>query len=442
MGARFEGLDCGVAGADVTVDPETYHSAGFQRDYADVLTSALLLGGAEFPLHHLQASEYCLNDLQLDGLAEIIVSETGNAVRQAASSAYKSAYAAYRKLEQNPITTPVLYLDGPAHPSLSQILDAETAIGEAEFHRQHLADTVAPYTTAITPIFEHLFEANRHTAFQILVGMALDHGLGSGDRSVPDAPEVIDLAADMGLHVDIDYYFGNQSRLPDYAPEDMLMALGHGSALFRSFDDFDIEPGRFLRHVALYNSLNMRKDPLRYLAIHAYWATAFEMADLVGRSVETNAPLYSSSQTSLGNSSAPQSSQGDLLRVYRLFLSERGLLPAPRTIGELQKLRDDHALDSLRTVLREWVEAARDGDEFDVVNHIRRDMELASRDARRAKGIQSAGRILTYVGLPVAVADAINGSLVGLPLAAVGVAMDAASSKVLRGRAWYQLGRG
>jgi hypothetical protein len=137
--------------------------------------------------------------------------------------------------------------------------------------------------------------------------------------------------------------------------------------------------------------------------------------------------------------SAPDpASVADHFVVLRTALAEdRGALPRIRDIRHALALRQDPNLRSLRELLAEFHKSVQDGDAT-VVAIARGEVARAKRAMTRRLQWQCGLEWVTYLSLPVAIAEVLTGAppIAGTSLSVLGVTGTAMSSRTKRRNSW------
>jgi hypothetical protein len=124
--------------------------------------------------------------------------------------------------------------------------------------------------------------------------------------------------------------------------------------------------------------------------------------------------------------------------VLRTAIAEdRGALPRIRDIRHALALRQDPNLRSLRELLAEFHKSVQDGDAT-VVASARREVARATRALKRRLQWQRGLKWVTYLALPVAIAEALTGAppIAGTSLSVLGATGTAITSRTKRRNSW------
>jgi hypothetical protein len=192
----------------------------------------------------------------------------------------------------------------------------------------------------------------------------------------------------------------------------------------------------------LLNS-NSGFNPKDSIAIHSYWNAFFALLHMLRLAEDSSCPVMLPGEVAVTpNSSRSKSITPDLIRVYRVYLSESGLLPTPRTFNDVLRLREDSRLRALRRALDRWHAGyAAEQDEAELVQEIRKEITAANAVTGGLEDLAKIGSSVSYVSLPIGIAGAINGSLTALFLAPIGPAIETYRLLKLRRFGWGEFGR-
>lgn len=435
-GASAEGLAGGVEPA-----PEDFRSSPeFRQEWEDLLASIALFGPARAVLPAHMAAEVDISALIELGLAEILTLDLAPTVRRQVSATYQEAFSLCRQLEVHRVASPRRSLDAPMWTP-SDALDARLLAADADYYVQRLDEQIEPLLHALHAIFGRYVEGN----YEVMLG-ALHDFVEDAFPVVPWTADDVairtpDLFRSMGLYVrdaGLLEASGNDLRQPgiSYTPEFLTRFAELDRQLTSRAKDFASfsEMGLILRQF----------DWADFVGVHTFWRSFFELMNMLAVADATNNPLYLPGSAVLRDVPAPSPAVdiGGAVGVYRLFLAENGRMPSPTTLRQVQQLRRDPGLKSLRVVLGQWTEVARGAGDNDaaVLAAIRRDVETASKRLKRAEHLSRAGKVVSLVGLPVAVYDTLKGSALGLSLAPIGPAIDGYGARQLRKAGWVRFG--
>lgn len=418
---------------------DLYHSERFGTEYRDLLTSILLLGPAKCPLPSYISRWINIEPLLDARLVEIVAFDETAPLQQKAASLYDRAYSECRKLEYHPLTSPLIRLDDTREVGLDGILDVETTIGEYEYYLARLSDFVDPLVAGLRSIFGYYFDANARDLMSFFSGM----NEGFLSRESPSSTEPDFLFSEMELYVadglSLDRRFGRQ-ELPSYFPADLEN--------FRSLDAQLSSLGRNLQdHVDAGLQFGMRGDPERFLRVHCFWRSFFELANLLLLSEITGDPPFLPTSAIIAKSDQTQAVKkadvADRVQAFRLVLSEQGLLPNPGTFEDVLRMREDQRIRSLRRALNEWslnFDRAAEED-LAAVTELRTQVQSASEAVHRAQLATRIGTLVGCISLPLAVAEFLLGNQMGgIALAPMGPAISLYSQLKLRKASWVKLG--
>jgi hypothetical protein len=407
--------------------------------YSELLLATLIHGDACFIgqpviLHGAETSK-----LQREGLLRTDSTDYSCSQRKKLAYDYGIAHKHLRAAEVDEDTGTFVSLDRDAQrPEVSLKRRLSRAWDEAEYEASY--DAVTKFATelegSLPQVFGHYYERQMMMFFKVMSAMYGDllDGLQEifPDRLVRDA---IDLFGAMGLRLatarEIDEY--HQGRTPfSFGPSDLENLWERDEAV--------LAPSEFEDFAGAAMEFALVSDPIARLKLHAYWRTAFELLNLSHASALGKGTLFLPSTLSLNAESPLQTeTSGDLVGVYRMYLGQRTAVPKLTTIEDLLRLREDHGLDSLRTILREWLEASRQG-ELRVALKIASDIGKAEAATRRLKQWQRVSDISSIIGIPVGVAEYFTGTPVGIVLSLIGPLVSFYAMQNLKRFSWVQFG--
>ncbi len=430
-------------GVPLAVEPipsEVWAEPAFQRDWQELLAAIALYGPARIILPSHLAAEVDLQPLLEREIAEILVLDKAASVRGRISRVYEQVFTCYRKLEWMPGTTPLISLDEPL-PSQGDRLEAELLIDETKFLTDSLTKQILDPLRWLRDIFGYYIEDNEDQVRSSIAGFH--------QRVFPEDPSshlvdpgrrTIDLLRAMGLYV------RDRSQLEESGLEQK--GIGYNPSCLSEFSELDYSltsvPEGFDDQVELKLKLSTL-DRETFLTVHAFWSTFFQLVNMLQAGPEVGSPLHIPGAINV-RSLPPQEEEpemtGESLRIYRLFLSEQGKLPSPTSLHDLERLRKDPGLSSLRSMLSQWTDSACTGAASDDVlrAEIRADIAQASNNLRRSELLGRLGRLITLVSLPVAAYDAMQGTALGLGLTPIGSAIEGLSAFNAQNASWMRFG--
>jgi hypothetical protein len=135
-------------------------------------------------------------------------------------------------------------------------------------------------------------------------------------------------------------------------------------------------------------------------------------------------------------------SHREAIRCYRIFADEMGTFPAPRSLTEALRLRDDPRISSWREALHGWADRLRVGD-VQGEAEMRKCLRAAIDDLRKIVRMRDGnGGVALYLGLPLAVVDMFCAvPLVGSLLTAVSSAVEIGGRAAANKHRWMLLGQ-
>jgi len=431
-GARYEGH--GDTEWPVISEGQ-YSSVGFQAEYSDALTSLVLFGAARSCLPDYLARTVYLEDLASEELAEVIVFDDTAGLRRAIAHRYEHGYRHARELESNRASSALLWFDDKKPITPREGADAELSQGELSDCILRLFTLIDPLVQGTRDIFGYYLDQSAMVltdTYASLNSDAVDSVLRRAPWVRRSDDEHLLVFDEMGL-----------------TPRDGLTLEAKLDCTYNpnDFDDF-IEWDRLLTtpgdsfadaSMASVRMAMTERDPVRFLRVHCFWRALFALANTLVLSERTGSPLFLPSSAEIRPHPVSRySTTQDTVRIYRIVLAEKGMLPAPTSIDEVLRLREDPHLSSLQRALREWTEnqGQREGDERELVEDVRLQLESARSQIRRLDTAAKVADIVGYVALPVAIADWLSGGLAGLALTPISPAISGYREWRLRKIGW------
>jgi hypothetical protein len=378
--------------------------------------------------------------LESEDLLRIIREDPSKEVRASLAHGYKLAFDAYRELEDNVFSSPVISLDG-AHASkryrrqqYRRLLRAQTdAANGEEALRRHL-DRVVPL---MADVFTTHLNDNVNFVGSFLEDVFGDIARGLADLTgnisvgLPQHYSIDDVLAQLGLQVRPAEEIERALPVMTFYPDDLRLLWEQDAELTQP------SPMGFMASGA---NLSLRGDPLAYLWLHAFWRTVFELQNMVSISSAGEGPLFLPSSTNLGNRSLGEIPRTtEMTALFRMFLSHRTSIPRLQSISDILRLRDDRRLEPMKEVLATWTASVANGD-LQYVSRIEKDIQLAERAVRKGAKISRVGQMLGIAAVPMAAVDLLAGLPVGTVVGAVGVGLDQYGKLSARGAQWVQFG--
>lgn len=118
--------------------------------------------------------------------------------------------------------------------------------------------------------------------------------------------------------------------------------------------------------------------------------------------------------------------------------------PRPRDepVADLERLQRDPGLSSLRPLLERWTDETHGSEDpdTDLLEEIRVDIARATKILKHSELLDRTGKVLTFLSLPVAVYDLLEGSALGTALVPIGPAIEAYKASRIRQSSWVRLG--
>jgi hypothetical protein len=433
-GAEMEGLPLGLE-ADVPDDLPT--NPAFRRDWQDLLAAIALFGPARVVMPAHLAEQVMIEPLLELDIAEILIVDTTADLRQQIARTYREAFERCRKLEQLRPTAPIISIDAPRIRPRERAEAVQTA-GDAEYYMERLRDQVSGLVTGLQDIFGYYVESLQSETHGVLSDYAqLIYPDPAKFPQKSGATREWDLFHLMGL------YIRGAAEVSSLDFE--VQGAAYSPTFLEEFDRFNrlltsVTPD-FSEFATLGVMLNQfRRD--EFLAVHAFWSSFYELTNMLSVSKMTSNPLFLPSAAPVRVGGGEGLTTAESLRVYRLFLSEVGRLPSPASLKDLQQLRRDPGLGSLRPLLAQWTSEIRRTDDPDpeLLTQIHADIGRASQLLKQSRYLSRAGALVTLLSLPIALYDLLNGSALGTALTPVGPAIQAYQAKLIHQASWVRLG--
>jgi hypothetical protein len=409
-----------------------YEAPEFQSVYQDALTTLVLLGQARVPLPQYLAESIIAEPLIKEELLDLVIGEDVPDIRSSVTRLYERCFGLSRRLESNPASSTMKYLDDRSGPSMGNRIDAATDVSELDYSHRQLAKYVEPLANGVLDIFGSYWESRMEHMYGVLEDLNSDY--------LDLAGEPLALGSGAGFYNAMGIGVRSGLRLQDgiaYTPS-LMSQMEEIDRLLGMRADFDDE----VQVAMLLNSIG-GINPKDFIAVHSYWSTFFGLLHTLRLAEDSSCPVMLPSDVAVTpNNTRPKSITPDLLRVYRVYLSESGLLPTPRTFNDALRLREDSRLRSLRRALDRWHAGYAAGqDEAELVQEIRKEITAANAVTGGLEDLAKIGSLVSYVSLPIGIADAINGSLTALFLAPIGPAIETYRLLKLRRFGWVKFGR-
>jgi hypothetical protein len=129
-----------------------------------------------------------------------------------------------------------------------------------------------------------------------------------------------------------------------------------------------------------------------------------------------------------------------LIAATRVFLREVRYWPVLQGFNEVIKLRGDPDFKAFREHMRAWTGAIARGD-VETEAKLRKEIGLINASMARAAKCTDIGGVLTYIGLPLIVVDALTQLPIGTSLSIFGFALQTYSDWVKTANRWMIIGR-
>jgi len=437
-GAQHEGW--ASLGGHSAIEDSVIHSPEFRSEYEDILTSILLFGPAQSIAPHYLKQEIINEKIVTEGLLTFSSHNSVSPLKKRVGQIYKNAFDGYRSLELLPATAPIISIDTSLNEMASSRTEAEVTISEIMFMEAELRTTVDGLVSAAQSIFAYYFDDNlRFTSaaiaeyneqfmnsdYKCLFGLqakeATSSELFSAMGLCMRSPEI--------LHSEI------PNTIHSYRPGDLLEFDSIDQMLTSRGD------GSFENHLKKSVEFSLRRDAKKFVSIHAFWRSLFELTNMLSYSQKSDSPLFLPSAVDVSSRNIDTSIEltDDAIQIYRLYLTERGTLPRIKTLDDLIRLMNDKRLNNFRNVMNRWT-AIASSENGKAISQIRADINSAKKEIESLGKYHNVGRIIGYVSIPIAVIDLLLGSPIGLLLTPIGPGIDLYSHMKLKKFGWLNFG--
>ncbi|WP_420629892.1 hypothetical protein [Candidatus Leptofilum sp.] len=442
-------------------------------NYNDLLAAILLFGTPKVSLPPYLSKEIDAEELVKEDLIEFIdlnSFENIRNTRHSLSAHYEKGYEICRSLESDPAVGDLFNVsdinilrnlsssfgleeiedlslwdlksfDGSLNNAFksSQNLDRQLLVDEIKWHHQHLDKILQPITTGLSGIFKFYVGENANWYFASYLE---EHDV----KEIEDVWLPSYMSDDLGI-------FGK------YSPGLLYKLMGLDISTELNFWPRSYRPEHFsnfeiVDEILTTTSADSQMEQLRasgndcgwdfndFVSVHSVWKSIFELTNMLHFSQASSSPLFVPSTAEIKVSHNPEymNNSMDAVQLYRLYLTERRMLPNVTCLEDVLRLREDKRLKTFRKVLNSWMEISQ-GDDLKAIEEIRRDINKATSEISKLGEYQKFARLIGYISLPIAIADVIMGSPFGLLLAPIGPAVDLYSTLKLRKFGWLNFGR-
>lgn len=433
-----------------------YHHAQFRRIYEDLLASLVLFGPAKIRIPTYLSQQIDAEILVREGLLDFDNQDTTARLRERIGRTYQLAFQKCREIDGNPATSRLISWEVAQRGrregrSIEARINAASDLEDFWFYFFQLCELIDPLTRNLGPIFDYYIAHNQ-------VENSILYEIGSQDhyRFIQDASEqgkdrygdhpkiddgIIQLLVEMGLHqlnaVELENASGGFPGPFSYSPDDFFNLEEQDTMLLAG-------SGSFQDYMATGLEFASRRDPNTFIRVQNFWHTYFDILNMLAYSEASGSPLFIPGDAKIGlgvkNSHAATES---MIRIYRVFLAESGLLPTPKSLDDALRLRDDPNLNSLRRALATWVQIYPElENDPSLLPEIKAEISAATKAVSRLDGLAKIGSMSGYIALPVGVVEYITGGgIIGLSLAPIAPAIDIYRYHKLKKFGWVKFGK-
>lgn len=375
------------------------------NEYKELLIN-LLFGSGKI------INEYIYNKIGIDELikkgilAEIDSNKISNTLFNSILYEYKRTYNSYRKIDENRYTSNLVSYEDIVvkknKPTLKEINEIEEHANTIKEGRDSLKNIIIPTIKNLSPIFDHYLNHNIYYYSNVFNAM---HG-DDEQIYIPEHIELSELFSQMGLKKSSVEELENKNinfKLFSFMPSDMENLW------------FEFKNRKFENLIESTVNNVMRSNPQKLFYIQAFWRTIIEFNQLLKLSIDEKYPLVMP-ENLMGNDKLRGNAHKEEMMIFKIFLSERLTIPRLDSIDDVLRLREDRRILPLKNVLNEWNSEyhAHNGDMTRTINRIKKDISLAEKDIKRLEMRKKVASIITYISLPVGVAELFTGTPISL----------------------------
>jgi hypothetical protein len=438
---------------------EHYNTAEFQSLYGDLLTALVLFGEANVSIPSYLTENIEAEVLVREGLLVFNDRDETSEFKKRIAKTYELAFGKCRKLELNPVTSPLVSWDtiiesSRRRRSVDEQIEAASDSEDYEFYLSELEHLLSPMKQGLGEIFDYYLTQN-HIANELLYNNPTSQRYLENIKTI--FPNTWEDEPDPGSRSEEGNLFEDMGLLQLSALELEKAKNGYDPQRPFSFEPYDLRSfdehvERILRNphseVDLRRTLlnlSVKRNPKVYLRVLAFWHTYFEVLNMLLHSEATRSPLFipKAAKVHLHCGSRDLAATKSMIQVYQIFLTQSGLLPVPKNLEDVLRLREDPHLNSLRRALKIWIDAYPElENDPKLLPEIKAEFSAATKVVARLDRLSKIGTLVAYVALPVEIAQYIkSGGVTGLALAPIGPAVETYRSLKLRKFGWVKFGK-
>ncbi len=411
------------------------------RYQSEVLTSCLLYR----PIHLLvppRAAEVLdLSAFRNEGIPVVMHTPYDQEDLSRLNTMFSGAFDAIRLIERDYRVSPVMSYEALIQDNFRGSKPHDPSLWSSDLEFTSNVETYNDFVTLLTHDIDwlrclspELFDLfmHRHTAayetFMDVHADVIELRESKGSNRRTDTDSILGL---MDLKIrNPDHLVGDTV---DVFPREFFSDFEHYADLWQPWrtDSFENQVER-----AFYVELC---DPTRFARVFAFWNSWLELKRLIALSVDERAAIKLPPSMAL-HATYPVSADENKLQLFKLYLREVNTVPAVNSFPDLFRLYNHKYLDRFREQLDLWDKALYAGSP-NAVAGMKRDFNLAIKDLAKVAKMQKVGDLLTYIGLPIALAaPLLKGLPVDFGLAAIGPALLGYTKLLERRASWVRFG--
>ncbi|WP_162901249.1 hypothetical protein [Breoghania sp. L-A4] len=347
------------------------------------------------------------------------------------TAAYDMAWNGYRKLEEHPKHAPVVPYEYIGKKIIYDEVELSAIYSDIEFGVAQIEQTINPIVKGLFEIFGYHFIQSIEMFHSIAQGVLRDRGVL--EISLEELYSN-DIWRDLGLYIQSPEQTQKEfSDLP-FTPNDLREVSQDFWSLYsevRGFEDY----------LTSFFQVTMNPNPASNIRTRTYFKTIFDLHNAMKFAQDGRGVLFLPFDTEADDEDDQEiiSINPDLVRTYKLYLSERNLIPRIQRIEDVLRLREDKGLKPLIENLKIWNELEIEGDNK-VIEQIRNDIDAATRELKWISTEKTVGQVVGWASLPVGLVDMLLMTPFSLIAGGVGVAIDRDAARRAGKMKWLSFG--
>jgi len=401
--------------------------------YNEILMNILIFGSGKYIKKYYPNSpsiEYLIKEGIIEAYDD---NELNDQKYNLIKNAYNHAFMAYRELDQNHFTAPIVSYEEifieKKRPSSKEIYKINKWREDIKYFNEIFKENIEPLIFNLSEIFGYYFDQNIDIYHDILKNM---YGKNKRKKKSFDKLNILNA---MGLKpLNAEEFEKNKNNLinmpgisfspdnlenlwldPRYNTEEEYINKGMQLAFADNEDDF--------------------------FYIQSFWKTVIEFQNILDLSSDKELPLIMSEDISVNNN-LTINKNNDELGLFKIFLSERTSLPRLSSIEDLLRLRDDKRILPLKEILKEWnYEYNHNNKDLNkIIMKIRNDMNLAEKELKKFDKIKNISGLVGYINIPIGLIEIFSGTFIGGIAGAATGLINIISSKSNKKNQWLYWG--